>query len=107
MNGQKIDFNNAQDDAKIQETLKKWYDFLEPEQIFTQFQNRLNSVMAKDESEQLKRWIHGKQFYLLHVHQVLNRLIGQENAERRIKKILQTCPLPDDLDFIYQRMGLK
>ena len=61
--GALLDFNNAQDDAKIQETLKKWHHFLEPQSIFTQFQNRLNAVMAKEEVEQLKRWVHGKQFY--------------------------------------------
>jgi len=104
--GTLLDFNNAQDDAKIRETLNNWYNFLEPQTIFRQFQERLNAVMAKDEAEQLKRWVHGKQFYYLHVHQVLNRFIGQENAELRRKKILQTCQLPNDLDFVYQKMGL-
>jgi len=104
--GALLDFNNAQDDAKIQETLNKWHHFLEPRTIFTQFQNSLNVVMAKYESEQLRRWVHGKQFYYLHVHQVLNRLLKPENAEVRRKQIFQTCPLPNDLDFVYQRMGL-
>ncbi len=104
--GALLDFDNAQDEAKIQETLNKWHHFLEPRTIFTQFQNSLNVVIAKNESEQLRRWVHGKQFYYLHVHQVLNRLLKQENAEVRRKKIFQTCPLPNDLDFVYQRMGL-
>ena len=104
--GALLDFNNAQDDTKIQATLNKWHHFLEPRTIFTQFQNSLNVVMVKNESEQLKRWIHGKQFYYLHVHQILNRLLKQENAEVRRKQIFQTCPLPNDFDFIYQRMGL-
>ncbi|MEN8218880.1 MAG: DUF4435 domain-containing protein [Pseudomonadota bacterium] len=104
--GALLDFDNAQDDTKIHEILNNWHNFLDPQTLFTQFQNRLNAVMAKDEAEQLKRWVHGKQFYHLYVHQVLNRLLGQENAEVRRKKILQTCPLPNDLDFVYQRMGL-
>ncbi|RKZ50687.1 MAG: hypothetical protein DRR16_02300 [Candidatus Parabeggiatoa sp. nov. 3] len=104
--GALLDFNNAQDDTKIQDVLKRWHDFLEPQHIFTQFQNQLNDVLALEESEQLKKWVHGKPFYHLHVHQVLNRLLGQESAEMRKNKILQTCPLPNDLDFLYQMMGL-
>jgi len=101
-----LEFNNAQDDDKIQEILLNWHNFFEPEKLFTQFKNRLSEVMAKDEVEQLKQWIHGKKFYREHVHQVLNRFLGQEDTEIRRTKILQTCPLPNDLDFVYQRMGL-
>ncbi len=101
-----LDFNNAQNDTKIQKTLNDWHNFLEPQTIFTQFQDRLSEVMAKDETEQLRQWVHGKKFYNEHIHQVLNQFLGQENAEMRRKKILQTCPLPNDLDFVYQRMEL-
>jgi predicted ATPase len=70
--------------------------------------NKKRDVMAKDEGEQLKRWVQGKQFYRQHVTQVLNRFLGgqQHNPEARKRQILKTCPLPNDLDFLYQRMGL-
>jgi hypothetical protein len=101
-----LDFNNAQDDQKIKVILKQWHHFFEPETILNLFQERLRDVMAKDETEQLKCWIHGKKFYREHVHQTLNQFLGQEDAEERKRKILKNCPLPNDLDFVYQRMGL-
>jgi hypothetical protein len=101
-----LDFDNAQDDQKIKDTLKRWHDFFEPEKILVLFQERLSEVMAKNEAEQLKRWIHGKKFYREHVHQTLNQFLGQEDAEARKTKIFKSCPLPNDLDFVYQRMRL-
>ncbi|HIE00284.1 MAG TPA: DUF4435 domain-containing protein [Thiotrichaceae bacterium] len=103
-----LDFNNAQDNDKIQEKLNEWHEFINPKDIFKDFETRLKKVMEKDEAEQLKRWVHGKQFYRQHVTQVLNRFLGgkQENPEARRRQILKTCPLPNDLDFLYQRMGL-
>jgi hypothetical protein len=101
-----LDFNTAQNDAKIQEILNKWYALFEPYAIFIQFQKRLNLVMAKSESEQLRLWVHGKQFYHSHVHQVLNQFLGQESAVVRRYEIFRTCRLPNELDFVYQKMGL-
>jgi hypothetical protein len=104
--GALLDFQNAQDDVIIRQKLNEWYGFLEPQAIFKEFQAGLQEVVAKDERERLTRWVHGKQFYQQHVHLVLNKFLGQKDANERKIEIFRTCPVPTDLDFVFQRMGL-
>jgi hypothetical protein len=101
-----LDLDNAQDNDKIKDTLNNWHDFLEPEDIFNNFEECLRCVMEKDEAEQLKRWVHGKRFYREHVTQVLNQFFEQKDANTRKNDLLHNYPWPSDLDFVCEKMGL-
>lgn len=100
-----LDIDTAQDDDKIKETLRAWHDYLDPQRIFTTFQSLLDDVMQRSEAEQLRLWVHGKEFYRSHVHQVLNRHLGQANVEDRMRDLFKTIQ-PDDLEPIWRKMGL-
>lgn len=100
-----LDIDTAQDDDRIKETLQEWHDYLDPQHIFTTFQNLLDDVIQKSESEQLRLWMHGKEFYRSHVHQVLNRHLGQTSAEDRMRDLFKTLQ-PNDLEPVWREMGL-
>jgi hypothetical protein len=93
-------------DEKIQSTLKQWHDFLEPDDIFQQFSDRVNDVNQLPEVEQFKNWIHGKEFYKQVVDNALNNLLGQKKVTDRRISILRELPLPDDLSPLWQKMDL-
>ncbi|NQU04036.1 MAG: DUF4435 domain-containing protein [Syntrophaceae bacterium] len=101
-----LDFNNAQDDARIQAQLEEWHNFLEPNQIYVSFKDRLSDVAERDETEQITRWVHGKMFFETHVNQVRNRLLGQRSLQDRKRDIFQTRALPGDLNPLWEKIEL-
>lgn len=101
-----LDFDNAQDDERIQVQLEQWHNFLDPNQIYTRFKDRLRDVAERDETEQITRWVHGKMFFETHVNQVLNRLLGQRSPQDRKRDIFQTRELPEDLTSLWERIEL-
>jgi hypothetical protein len=100
-----LDFDTAQDNNKIRTTLGKWHNHLDPQRIFSDFQNLLTDVMQKSGAEQLRLWVHGKEFYRSHVHQVLNRHLGQANVEDRMRDLFKTLQ-PNDLEPVWREMRL-
>lgn len=68
------------------------------------FQKKLYHVSELPTVEQLQKWVHGKRFFLDHVHSVLNRYFGQSDAQTWMKKIFTTCVLPDDLEPLWSRI---
>ncbi len=99
-----LDFATAQNDAAIQETLNSWHNYLESDAIFRAFTEKLDHVSQLPEMDQLRKWIHGKQFFLKRVHPVLNRYLGQTDSQTRMKDIFRTTELPDDLDALWSRL---
>jgi len=99
-----LDFDVAQDDNIIRETLKEWHGYLEPELIYHSFADKLNRVSGLSVKEQLHKWIHGKQFFLEHVHPILNRYLGQSDAQNRIIEIFRSLALPEDLEPLWSRI---
>ncbi len=99
-----LDVHNAQDDDFIRNTLNEWHEFLNPDHIFSQFQDLHSEVVGKSETEQLHRWVHGKQFYESVVHPVLNRLLGQVSVATRRTRLFQGLPIPEDLGFLWERL---
>jgi len=99
-----LDFEAAQNDDRIVETLKEWHGYLDPDSIFQNFQKKLYHVSELPTVDQLQKWVHGKRFFLDHVHSVLNRHFGQSDAQTWMKKIFTTCVLPDDLEPLWSRI---
>jgi hypothetical protein len=92
---------------EIRHKLAEWHDYLEPDQIWQQYQQALAQATQLNADEQLKYYIHGKHFFAQIVTPVLNQLLIQESADQRQQKIFRTLPLPADLDPLWQKMGLK
>lgn len=99
-----LDFDVVQDDNIIRETLKKWHGYLDPDLIYQSFADKLNQVSGLSVEEQLHKWIHGKQFFLKHVHPILNRYLGQSDAQIRIIEIFRSLALPEDLEPLWARI---
>jgi len=99
-----LDFDVAQDDDIIRETLKEWHGYLNPDQIFQSFSDKLNQVSRLPVKDHLHRWIHGKQFFLEHVHPVLNKYLGQSDAQSRMIDLFRSLALPEDLEPLWSRI---
>lgn len=50
-------------DEKIRKVLKKWHDFLSPDDILERFNKKLDEVKPLSNEEKLKQWIVGKEFF--------------------------------------------
>ena len=101
-----LDHANAQNDTVIQQTLRDWHLFLEPQKIFSDFQTRLVAARAAERQEQFRRWIHGKRFFREKVVPTLNHLLGQQSAEGWYRDLSTTMPVPADLQHVWVAMGL-
>ena len=99
-----LDFDVVQDDNIIRETLKEWHGYLDPDLIYQSFADKLNQVSGLSVEEQLHKWIHGKQFFLKHVHPILNKYLGQSDAQIRIMEIFRSLALPEDLEPLWARI---
>jgi hypothetical protein len=96
----------ATDEAEIKAKLLEWHQFLEPDQIWQNYQDALAQVSELAIEEQLKQWIHGKKFYEGVLSPALTQLLGQKSATERQKAIFRTLPVPDDLAPLWQKMEL-
>lgn len=101
-----LDPEIAINDAEIRAKLHEWHDYLEPEPIWQRYQDALAQIVPLPVVEQLKRVIHGKYFYEQVVNPLLNQLLGQKAETERQIAIFRTLPLPDDLEPLWQKMGL-
>ncbi|MCP4346024.1 MAG: DUF4435 domain-containing protein [Desulfobacterales bacterium] len=101
-----LDFNNAQNDDRIKDTLRKWHDFLNPDMLFQRFEEKLDQVRIKPLFEQISQWIDGKEFFTSHMHDVLNRLLGQQSEDERKKQLFRGITLPDDLEFLWEKFQI-
>lgn len=100
-----LDPNIATNEAEIKQKLTEWHDFLEPDQIWQQYQQELADVAGQSENKQFKHCFHGKLFYEQVVHPLLNNLLGQKSASKHQQDIFRTLPVPDDLTPLWQKMG--
>ena len=94
------------DDAALLAALKSWHEFLDAQRIFSEFQVRLAEMQALGEPVLLAQWVYAKDFYPQVVHRELDRLLGQKPARVRRLALFKTRSLPEDLNFVWQRMGL-
>lgn len=102
-----LNIQQADNEHAIRQTLNEWHAFLEPAPIWAAYQARLVEVAAWSESQQLQCGVHGKKFFPDVVHRALNQLLGEQaNANDRQNRLLQSAQLPDDLQPLWQKMGL-
>ena len=99
-----LNFDAAQNDDTIKETLKEWHGFLDPDTLFSRFKEKLEEAKQASPKEQITKWIHGKHFFRKKVHPILNRYLGQEKVETRLNKIFNNMNLPDDLEPLWTRI---
>ena len=88
------------------EKLKEWHQYLDPDQLLQQFNDRLEEVRQLTVEAHLKQWIHGKKFYERIVHPNLNRLLGQKAKTDRKRAIWRTMEVPADLSPLWKKMGV-
>lgn len=96
----------ATNETEIRTKLQEWHQFLEPDQIWQNYQDALAQVVQFPVDEQLKRCVHGKYFYEQVVNPLLNQLLGQKSATEQQKAIFRTLLVPDDLAPLWHKMGL-
>ncbi|NQZ07846.1 MAG: DUF4435 domain-containing protein [Algicola sp.] len=108
-----LDFRVAQDEAAIRQKLQQWHDYINPDVLLNNYHTKLAEVQALSETQQLKHWVHGKQFFRQVVNPVINGLldmrIGSEDFRESRKMLIflfNQCPVPDDFDSLWEKMAL-
>ena len=101
-----LDPEVVSDDEVVRNKLNQWHQFLEPETIFNNYQQRLDEAESKDQLTKLCLYVHGKKFYETEVNRVLNQLLGQQSANQRQKNIFKELPVPNDIKPLWQKMQL-
>ena len=101
-----LELEAAQDDAAIKATLSEWHDHLEPNQIIEQFQTYLTEALTTSPEDQYRKWIHGKRYFREQIVPSLNKYLDSRNANEWLKDLRRTMPLPADMSFLWQDLGL-
>ena len=94
----------AQNDDDIQRILDDWSAFLNPVQLFSQFQTQFQRAVSSPLQEKLSLWVHGKVFWKSVVNPVMNDFFGQMSEAERRKHIFRGLPRPTDLQPIFDRL---
>jgi hypothetical protein len=97
----------ATNDDQIKNKLAEWHEYLEPGQIWQEYQQALAIATQKNADEQLMYCVHGKFFFAQIGTPVLNQHFIQASADKHQQEIFKTLPIPADLDPLWQKMGLK
>lgn len=93
-------------DVALREKFAEWHVTLDADTVLARVQALEVQIGADDVSTLCAKWLYAKSFYPQVVHQTLNRLLGQKPAKDRRLAILRTRSVPDDLDVLWQAMGL-
>lgn len=88
-------------DEKIRKVLKKWHDFLSPDDILERFNRKLEAVKPLSNEEKLKQWIVGKEFFNNVVYPYFNKTFGQRSTREYRKIIWENLPIPEDFNFMW------
>ena len=88
-------------DEKIRKVLKKWHDFLSPDDILKRFNRKLDEVKPLSNEEKLKRWLVGKEFFNNVVYPYFNKTFGQKSIKEYRKIIWENLPIPEDFNFMW------
>jgi hypothetical protein len=95
------DVEKTVNDEKIRKVLKKWHDFLSPDDILDRFNRKLEAVKPLSNEEKLKRWIVGKEFFNNVVYPYFNKTFGQKSIREYRKIIWENLPIPEDFNFMW------
>jgi hypothetical protein len=94
------------DDAALRAKFMEWHVTLDADAVLAGVHALEARLGADDVSALCAKWLYAKSFYPQVVHQTLNRLLGQKPAKERRLALLRTRTIPDDLDVLWQAMGL-
>lgn len=99
-----LSFDNAQDDAKIQQKLQEWSRLLDSHTLYQEFQDRLACVQELPITTQLTHWVHGKKFWSSRVVPVLTHFLGRRSPTLKPYHIelWEQRQLPSELLPIFQ-----
>ncbi|WP_319784407.1 DUF4435 domain-containing protein [Oceanisphaera sp. IT1-181] len=101
-----LDPKNIDDEGSIIETLREWHVYLDPERIWTLYQEKMAEVNNKSQSDKLSLFVHGKCFYEQVVDPALDQLLGQKGKNHRQFSIIKNLPAPEDLQPVWQKLEL-
>ena len=88
-------------DDYVKQQLQVWSDILDPETIFSTFQEESESFRTMDNRAFLKTFVHGKHFYHQEVKPLLHRLVGNFKENDLFRRLTP----PEDLNFIFNRLA--
>jgi hypothetical protein len=94
------------DDAALRAKFKEWQTTLDVDTILSGVHALEVQLGSEEISKLCSQWLHAKSFYPQVVHQTLNRLLGQKPVNGRRLAILRSRAVPEDLDVLWQAMGL-
>jgi hypothetical protein len=95
------------DDDTLRLRLRSWHELLNADAVLARVHAIEANLASEDESTVFTKWLYAKNFYPRVVHQVLNRLLGQESEKKRRLDLLRGRTVPADLDMLWQAMGLQ
>ncbi len=86
------------DEAEIRRILEEWHTRLSPDQVLSQYRQKLDTARRLSSDTQLTSSIHGKKFYNAIVVQTLDLLFSGKGADDWLQKF-RDAPIrpPDDL----------
>lgn len=95
----------VQSDDTIRQTLRDWDELLDPNKLFSAFQEKLQTAQSLPPERQLRDWVHGKTYWREVVNPAMNKLFGQMSERERRQKIWRHIPeCPRDLQPMLQRL---
>jgi hypothetical protein len=101
-----LDLANAQDNTLIQATFTNWHQYMDPNQLFQDFQTQLQAANALSQDDQLKEIVHGKMFFEQQLVPELNRLFGQKPKKDWLSELTKNCPAHPDFIPFWTSMGI-
>lgn len=100
------EFTTAQNDAEVERCLRQWSQYLDPDALLERIQIRKAEMAMLSPTVQLTQCFHGKMFFEQVIDPLLKPFFGQRGREQRQKELFRALSVPDDLNFIWSRMGL-
>ncbi|MCB1657073.1 MAG: DUF4435 domain-containing protein [Pseudomonadales bacterium] len=108
-----VGFNNVvlntkqiKDDGELLATFQQWQNILEPQAILDDIHKTIAMISGMTETELYHNWLYAKDFYPSVINTVMNNLLGQKSAKERRQALLRSLPIPNDLEPLWQKMGL-
>lgn len=101
-----LDTNQIKDDHELLAIFQQWQNTLEPQTILDDIHKTLAMISVKPQTELYHKWLYAKDFYPSVINTVMNSLLGQKSAKERRQALLKYLPIPNDLEPLWQKMGL-
>ncbi len=101
-----LDPNNIPSNEDFKTKLSEWHITLTPDQKVLELDALINEFYGETNFTFYTQRLYAKDFYPLVIHPMFDRLLGQKKATDRKISIFRHLPVPNDLDLLWQKMGL-